>query len=271
MKKLVDYLFIDNSRLDSYFEQIIPSPVAYDKVPTWKGGFGLTNLGVEGTQTSRARPYTSHEKIENLIEFLSKGNSFLNSSDAIFELISSFTRFDKPEELLSSKPFHLVELEAIKFILPVTQSSSNNVLVLWVGTLFHPHRPEDSAISLVLLQNLLAADENPDISIQQGSPYHVLQKAVLQHFIETSGNFRSQAQFDEDEAHRIIRHVISLDRFDDLDEINFLNREGTPTAFPRKIRVLYRVRKIAYNHFSPEWGVRGIGEIYAYPIFISSA
>ena len=59
MEPLIDYLFIDHRRLDSYFEQISESPVAYDKVPTWKGGVGLTNLGSEVTQTRFPRPFTT--------------------------------------------------------------------------------------------------------------------------------------------------------------------------------------------------------------------
>ncbi|MDV3352755.1 hypothetical protein QGP82_29045 [Leptothoe sp. LEGE 181152] len=84
MEPLIEYIYIDHKRLDSYFEQISESPIAYDKVPTWKGGVGLTNLGSEVTQSRFPRPFTTHEKVSNLLEYLRKGNFLFEFDEAEF-------------------------------------------------------------------------------------------------------------------------------------------------------------------------------------------
>src|SRR5215210_128620 len=66
---LVEYLYVDERRLDTYFEQI-SSPVTYDKVPEWNAEIGLTGPKGGGKQARFARPYTMHEKISNLTEYL---------------------------------------------------------------------------------------------------------------------------------------------------------------------------------------------------------
>jgi len=66
---LKEYLYIDERRLNSYFEQI-SSPVKYDKVPVWKASISLTGPNAEGQQARFARPYTKHEKIEKLNEYV---------------------------------------------------------------------------------------------------------------------------------------------------------------------------------------------------------
>lgn len=67
--KLVDYLYVDEKRLDAYFEQI-SSPVTYDKVPVWEASLTITSPGAKGSQQRFARPFTTHEKISKLTEYL---------------------------------------------------------------------------------------------------------------------------------------------------------------------------------------------------------
>jgi hypothetical protein len=66
---LVEYLYVDEKRLDTYFEQV-SSPVTYDKVPEWNAEIGLTGPKGGGKQTRFARPYTVHEKISKVTEYL---------------------------------------------------------------------------------------------------------------------------------------------------------------------------------------------------------
>ena len=66
---IAEYLFIDQPRLDTYFEQI-SDPVAYDKVPVWKVVLGLTGLSAETTQSRLGRAYTNHEKLTRLVRYL---------------------------------------------------------------------------------------------------------------------------------------------------------------------------------------------------------
>jgi len=69
---VIEYLYVDKRRLDSYFEQISKTPVAYDKVPNWKAGLSISTLGVEASQTRVARPFTTHEKIQTLRQYFNK-------------------------------------------------------------------------------------------------------------------------------------------------------------------------------------------------------
>jgi hypothetical protein len=74
MDPLREYLYIDRARLDSYFEQI-STPVTYDKVPIWKTAIALTGPSAEGQQARFARPFTQHEKIQRVREYL-HGNTW---------------------------------------------------------------------------------------------------------------------------------------------------------------------------------------------------
>ena len=56
---LVEYLYVDERRLASYFEQISPV-VAYDGVPSWSAGVGLTGIHVDRGQEKHARAFTNH-------------------------------------------------------------------------------------------------------------------------------------------------------------------------------------------------------------------
>ena len=67
--ELVEYLYVDAKRLDTYFEQI-SSPVTYDKVPVWEASLTITSPGAKGSQQRFARPFTTHEKISKLTEHL---------------------------------------------------------------------------------------------------------------------------------------------------------------------------------------------------------
>src|SRR5262245_35625185 len=70
---LVEYLYVDDTRLDSYIEQIGP-PVTYDKVPVWKAEFGLTGPKAAASQERHARTPTRHEKIVTLLDHLEQEN-----------------------------------------------------------------------------------------------------------------------------------------------------------------------------------------------------
>jgi hypothetical protein len=48
--ELTEYLYVDEQRLNSYFDQITEHPVAYDKIPTWKASLSITGPSAEGTQ-----------------------------------------------------------------------------------------------------------------------------------------------------------------------------------------------------------------------------
>ncbi len=66
---LIEYLYVDEDRVNTYFEQI-SSPVVYDKVPVWKAGLSLTGPNAEGQQARFARSFTRFEKIQKLTEYI---------------------------------------------------------------------------------------------------------------------------------------------------------------------------------------------------------
>ena len=51
---LIEYIYIDKSRIDGYFEQI-SDPVRYDKVPVWNASLGLTGPRAEASQTRQGQ------------------------------------------------------------------------------------------------------------------------------------------------------------------------------------------------------------------------
>jgi len=114
---LAEYLYIDETRLDSYFQQI-SLPVAFDKKPTWKVGFSLTGPVVEGTQSSFPRPPTQHEKICTVLDYLNK-KSYLK----------------RPEETTYGD-FVFESLDAAPVHIPVPKNAGLNrdYVSLWVGT-----------------------------------------------------------------------------------------------------------------------------------------
>ena len=66
---IVEYLYVDERRLDAYIDQIGP-PVTYDKVPEWKVQMSLAGPRAEARQVRSGRPLTQHEKIEKLSDHL---------------------------------------------------------------------------------------------------------------------------------------------------------------------------------------------------------
>jgi len=66
---LVEYLFVDDVRLDSYVEQVA-GPTTVDTVPTYGGTLSLRGPAISASTQREARPWTRHEKIELLLDFL---------------------------------------------------------------------------------------------------------------------------------------------------------------------------------------------------------
>jgi hypothetical protein len=302
MQPLRDYLFIDHARLNSYFEKVSLSPITYDKVLSWKGGIGVTTFGAEGSQVMHGRPFTISEKIEKLLGFLRKGDSFLEGCDSIIDYVSLFggitdshsldTSYSLEElelyrkskslgieEHISSKEFHLAEIEVVKITLPLSEQKIQEEVILWVGSVRSSrilNKPKEWTNSfcydlpVILLQNFSRDDEKPEGRKGMGSPYHDLTQEFSKSFIHTSVNFDDQAFLKEEQCHQLIRSIIGWQK-SGIHRNAILNRMGAVVDFPRKIYALYRLRKFVYNEFPPEWEQRGIGEFYAYPIFIAAA
>jgi hypothetical protein len=118
---LVEYLYVDQRRLDSYFEQI-SSPVAYDKVPQWKIALGLGGPSVEGNQERPGRPFTTHEKLVAVLEYLRRTKNLLETPP----LESPYDKFS------------LWAYDAQRFAIPLDRGQVYTWYATWA------HSPENS-------------------------------------------------------------------------------------------------------------------------------
>lgn len=123
---LNEYIYVNNRRLDAYFEQI-SSPLAYDKVPSIKVKLSLTGLEVGGEQSQNARAFSMHEKISKLQTYLKGHNQILNHSPFIGQS--------------EAQPFVLESLYAKRvFIPPKSRAHDREIpewfkgLSLWIST-----------------------------------------------------------------------------------------------------------------------------------------
>jgi hypothetical protein len=157
-----EYIYVDQARLDSYFEQI-SSPVAVDKLPSWKVGISLTGPHAEGTQASLPRPYTRHEKICRILDHLHANSQ------------------SRPPELNPYTTFVYESLEASPVYLPAPKNTSLNrkSITLWVAL------PKNSAGGYrFLLEDFTRSDsEQPCLS-----SYSCL-KVMIEEFSESIGDF----------------------------------------------------------------------------------
>lgn len=113
---LAEYLYVDAARLDSYFEQI-SSPIAFDKNPTWKVGISLTGPVGERTQSSVPRPYTQHEKICAVLDYLHQ-NSQLR---------------DPEQDTFAAFVFESLDATRVHIPVPKDAGLNRDFLNLWVG------------------------------------------------------------------------------------------------------------------------------------------
>jgi hypothetical protein len=70
-RPLVEYIFVDVQRLESYISQI-EGMVKYDRVPTWSAGLSITGPTVDASLQKAARKWTYHEMIIHLLDYLKK-------------------------------------------------------------------------------------------------------------------------------------------------------------------------------------------------------
>jgi len=128
---LTEYLYVDERRLNSYFEQI-SSPVTYDKVPVWKASLSLTGPNAEGQQARFARSFTQHEKMMKVSEFIKNEGTH----ETFFTVSCEMTRVLVP---------------------PKTLNSDFKGLVLWIA---EPTRNERMIDTLCLLEDNRRDDDD---------------------------------------------------------------------------------------------------------------
>jgi hypothetical protein len=246
---LAEYLYLDECRLDSYFEQI-SSTVAYDKVPVWNVALGLMGPSAKACQVRHARPFTTHEKIRVLCGYLEKkclvhnGRPQHTGDDYVFRLEKCVARrMHIPPKARIEGPFH--------------------GLALWVSN-FEGH--DDAAIRCARARGarplyLLESNRGDTFGIDYRSSYSIL-KALLQNdrkeFIQTILGDRA------DEVEAAPEHAAFFLSPSEL--IKRLVRWGVQVGDDRRIEVLYRIRKMFRESFS---NARAGISTFAYPIFIT--
>jgi hypothetical protein len=293
---LVEYLYVDERRLDTYFEQI-SSPVAYDKVPVWEASLTITSPGAKGSQQRFARPYTTHEKITKLTEHLEEEGqvSFGRASGkGLGPLIGR--RKD-------SKLFRIETCQAKRVFIPPDHGQPPDVgaLNFWVSAV--PRTPEDIARHFDRLKTegirisetaasgnlyLLEDDRRPD-----EQHYHVRSAySALSLMIEKNFATNMDSGTPDPRKQRGYLEGLMLPHDDVLNAANLaaaselqkqflrdfmfdpalaLEGIGAHIGPERKIRTLYRVR----GYFPEEetfntiyrWEISTFG----YPIFIAEA
>jgi hypothetical protein len=241
-EELTDYLYCDDQRINSYFEQI-SDPVAYDKVPVWKAGLSLTGPTAEGSQARPGRPFTLHEKVQKIVDHLRKSNLVENG-----RLKHPFADPNRRE-----LPFRIEAMSARKAIIrPQKDMPDSRGLGLWVST-----KPDDSTPkigALFLLEDFRGDDG--DYSGSRFSSYSWL--ALLSETLEVK-SLSSDVQTGE--------HTLT----DDLgpgfsaDPVDALSRLGAVFGTERRVIALYRVRAACMAHEN-DFAVTTLG----YPLVITA-
>jgi len=205
-----EYLYIDHSRLNSYFEQI-SDPVYYKKIP-------LIELGIQNLipqlyykQTVSSRAYTSSEKINILIDYLVKTNSIMILSDD-----------SQDDKRICTQHFVLEVRDAIKIIIPTKNLVfGKKNLVLWLSFIQTDKYP------LYLFEDCKLPDK-----IENYSSF-TLFKLLLRYENEIR---KTILNADVDMNKSQIEKALSL------DPVNYLKKIGGKIGLKRKIRVFYRIR-----------------------------
>jgi hypothetical protein len=210
---LIEYLFVDETRLDSYFQQI-SGPTALDTVPTFGGTLSLTGPSVSGGIQKNPRPFTRHEKIEALL-------TYLRAED---QLASQRVDSIGP----GAKVFRLESCRATQAVLALPNSERS--LTIWVcgapRTKSHQHRHQPGR--LYLIEDFRGSDY-PGGEHEARSSYTALMMMLEDPDI---GARVSDAGFDP-RAHTeaFAAHPVEL-----------IKQLGGEIGLERPIRVLYRVR-----------------------------
>ena len=217
---LVEFLFVDKRRLDSYFEQI-EAPVAYDKVPVWTAEFSLTGPKAAGAQSRQARQWTTYEKVKAVIKYL-KENKLLE-----------YEREKKKVGGPGVTEFRFEMCEARKAFIPPDNSrfAGFKGLNIWIA----PSLGQPGPGMLFLIEDF-QNDDMPPVSTQP-SGYSALLTLVAE--IRESLEMTSIGRLIENKLRD--SQEIALGEFV-IDPIGFLKDLGARISDVRRIQTMYRIR-----------------------------
>jgi hypothetical protein len=208
---IAEYLFVDEARLDTYFQQI-SSPIAFESVPVYKGSLALAGptLGVENQKQPRA--YSRHEKLEAVVDYLKEGGFVGTSRPGVGESNDSCV-------------FRLETCRGTRTLLPLRGSERG--LAIWVCEAPLGQDPDSPRAigKLYLLEDFPGPDREEYRAL---SGYSALQLLLEDPQVEET---ISQAGLGPDQATAFATRPLPL-----------LQSLGARVAKPRTIRTLYRVR-----------------------------
>lgn len=211
---MIEYLYVDTRRLDSYFEQISSTPVAYDKLPHWKVGLALAGPSIEGMQHGHARPFTTHEKLTKLEEHLA-------TTDALADLGA-----DCPVSWRASQLFRRATFDAHVMHLPLLvrrradTAWKPDALKIWLWE-SRSSESEGEAAALVLLQDYRGTEDS-----FCAHPNGISSQSALYLFISELND-----QLDAE-------HPLGTEQ----PPTEFLRGLGAVSLSPRRIRSTFRLR-----------------------------
>lgn len=255
---LFDYIFIDESRLDEYFEQIA-SEINYDEAPVRQSTSGIT---AEGRRY--ASQLTTHEKLTELLEYLrredlvAEGRPARSTAEARLKQIERFwkTGEESVEEDEGAKeiPFRLesctaqrIRIQLATFKLPDehrknmtedTKSLDINVWVSWPDRkrTSGEGRHEENENEPGQLPSILYLLEGPPGDYEYWFVFGTVIKVV-----EVGNKLRSfillhpDSQRDREKVYRQVKSF-SVSPFDTFKAL------GASVGPERNIKTLYRVR-----------------------------
>jgi hypothetical protein len=237
---LAEYLFVDDVRLDTYFQQI-SSPVAYDNVPVYNGSLALTGPRV-GTETqNHPRAFTLHEKLETVVDYLKRGEFVATSRQAV----------DQNKQHV----FRLETCRGTRALLPLP--GSDRVLAIWVCD---PPPNQDPSARRAIGQ-LYLIEDFPGVDFDGA-------------FFRRASGYSALLMLLEDED-ADVRETICRAGLNPSQSAAFasqplelLTKLGAKVGTTRTIRTLYRIRDTVMEQYAePEYAVVTIG----YPIAIAVA
>jgi hypothetical protein len=271
---LIEYLYVDTPRLNSYLEQISP-PIIYDKVPSWRVALGL-NPSIEGTVEKHGRQLTSHEKITRLMKYLEKENLMFTWRLREADRWGDIRRHEEP------KVFVIETCRATKIWIPPKPEVSTTFkgLTLWFSAKplreyqsRAPKIPSETSTGNFPVGALYLLEDDPHSdseTIVSTSSYSAL-SMLLDGMSMGMGNEGIRENFEE----TVIAKALSENNGNkdfrtafSTKPVQLLSKLGAKVGTSRIIRTLYRIRATLNDEdYEFEYPVVTIG----YPIFIAEA
>ena len=249
MKRLVNYLFIDEERLRTYFEQLPKRRFRIEGI-----ALGLTNAQVTFGHAGTA---TQHSQIEELEEYLSKSGGLLDESRGQRRPVDRVQIAEEPR-------FRMDEFQATRALLPTRERDS--YLTVWLD---NDERMPDP----VWLYLLADHPRNGSSGLQHLSAFSFLWLLMtdMEAGFSPAAAGEMEARVAQDKLAALAQVLASpTESFDEAfarhaKPKDLLKELGATILPPIRIRTLYEIR-YAWKEYC-----RGYEAIFGYPIYVSEA